>query len=296
MQAKLEDIKTVSLPGLKHTWKLKAATDVVSCEGDEYVRVAPANTSLMAIVLENNSAAPDGHNTWRSISRSVGLSNLTKLRCQAVAEMATDTSSSQGSQQCSLFSDEVAAAPKPSKKQKLGRKSLEGQERSSLEVSIMVGGESHSLKLLKPTRASDCIFALYEPSSMGLLVHYLREQGFSEEVKPKADRDPTLPKGIRARRNSNGNKFIVVYDKDDGTKGYRQCGDIESAFSFQANPAADQEGTCPPEEDAPEDAEEDGTRPEQEDRMPEDEPGVNGTEPEQENRDLSEQATGLPAE
>jgi hypothetical protein len=243
MHAKLEEIKCISIDDLKHVWKIKAGSpDVVLCEGDEYIRVAPTCPSLVALVLENNDKAPAESTAWRSIKCSKGLASLTRLRSLEMAKLAADSQSSSASQQCTLFSDEAGSEstpPQTSKKRRVSfTKKEKLQERSSLEVTISVGDELHAVKLLKPTTASENIFALYEPACLGLVIRYLREQGFDEDVQ----RNACLPKGIRFRKHSKGNFYIVVYKKDDGSIGYKKCSDLDSAICFQANPVAD--GVC----------------------------------------------------
>ena len=187
MHATLEDIKSISLHGFQHVWKIKCrGGDVVLCEGDEYVRISPANPGLVALVLENNETAPADATELRSITCSVGLTSLLKLRSQALAKLSLDSESSQSSQQCTLFSDNPAATPQPKAKKPRLRLYDKNEERTSLEVEIMVSGQSYMLKLLKPKTPQDSIFAFYEPSNMGLLIQFIREQGFSEDAKPRA--------------------------------------------------------------------------------------------------------------
>ena len=160
-------------------------------------------------------------------------------------------SASSGSQQCTLFSDDAATPPPKVKKPRV-LYPRQGKERSSLEVEVTVGGEPHKLRLLRPLAANENIFALYEPASMWLFVQYIRECGFDDHVKPRSQPDPALPKGIRRR----GNRYLTVYTKEDGSKGYKQSSNLEAALVFQANPAVEEADNA--EEGEPEDAEAEG--------------------------------------
>jgi len=231
MIAHLEDVKCISLPKSKRTWKVcESNGDIIACEGKQFVRVAPSSHTLTALVLEPLETK------MRSITASVGLRTLTKLRNEAFAAMMQE--SLEPSPGASLF-DLPSEAPKKKPKKRLSdRKKVDHKDNPmTLDVVIHVDGEHRTLKILQPFFGeSDNIFVEYEPASLGLLLQYLRQEGFDDEQKLRATRDGSLPKGIRARKDG---KFIVAYTRDCGGKGYKTLNDLESAVAFQANPNTD---------------------------------------------------------
>ena len=234
MEASLSEIRCVSIPGSTKTWRIFKAKDVVTCDNDVFVRLWPNSASLLALVLDNNSNVPATKLT--NLSTSYGMKSLMKGRNEHQADML-----SQDVEACTLFDD---ARPKKKAKRTKAAVKAAREELSAFTLRIFVGGAMCDVRMLRPVHPRDNVFVHYEPTSLGLVVRYLREQGFSEDVK--INRDPTLPKGIFKRKGC----FQVIYSKDDGTPGYKKCEDLEAALSFQSGTTADTFHSSEPDEGA----------------------------------------------
>ena len=237
--ALITEIKSISLPNSKRSWKVSSANgDIIDCEGKQFVRVAPSSHTLTALVLEKLDG--DGPSNDRSITASVGLATLTKLRNEATALLLRENQGQNVRPGASLFDIPVdEEQPRKKMKRRSGcKKATHGH--ASVEVSIMVSGESRTLQLLQPVSSdADNIFVEYDDAALGLLLQYIREQGFDDEQRSRCPRDPALPKGIRPRKD----KFIVQWAKPDGSVHYKQCPDLEHAMAWKANPhVGDDEG------------------------------------------------------
>jgi hypothetical protein len=243
VEAKLDDIKTVSIPGLKTIWKVSSrAGDVLYCEDRCFVRLSPISHTLSALVLEKNDLAPDVLKALpkKVISSSVGLATMISRRNEAQALiLQPDCSDEPIAPGEALFG---VQQPKKAKKRKSGqkRKAHDTADLASLEISITVAGEEHCLRVVKPLHPGDGLFVEYDAAAMGIVIAFLREAGFDEDQKPRAARDPTLPPGI-ALRHGKTDRYIVKYKKQDGSFGYKMCDSVDEAVAFQANPVANEE-------------------------------------------------------
>ena len=225
MAAVLCDLKCVKLPGLKSHAKFMNSVDVVEIEGEAtYVRFGCQNSSLIALVCEANHLAPSPDMRRKSkfsLSRSIGLAKLIELRNEAQAQALQEPIG------CSLFD------PSPSKKKpRISRTRSQINDMRKMHRSIDVDVPSHTstsgfktVKMLRPISSRDNVFVEYDPDSLACVLQFIRGAGFTDIPERIA-----LPAGIRLRRG----KYVVVYFKKGGDKGYRLCDGLDDAKAFKA--------------------------------------------------------------
>lgn len=225
MAVSFSEIKVVSVAG-KNTQAKFTARDVIE-SGNTFVRLSPSNSSLCALVCEDNPLAPVPTPKNFSLTCSTGLATLKKMRNKAQAESMSSTSSPENA--CSLFGDDCD-------KQKKRPRTLHTRDQlnelrkahDTLTVAMPVGGENVDIVVLRPVHPNDMVAVEYSANCIGHVVKLLREGGFDEV---SYQRDVTLPKGIRKR----GMSFMVVHKRVDGTERYVTCKTIERAIATQAN-------------------------------------------------------------
>lgn len=224
MTAILTEHRCIKFPGFDKVWIIKSESDVVKCDDSVYIRMDPRSWTLKGLVCQtlHKDQIP------KSLTASIGLDSLQRLRNQAQASLLAPTPAGP-----TLFDD----AEHQQKKARISRSAIKTArtEASSLDISITVDGEPHMVQMLRPVHPRDNVFILYEPGSITTVVRYIRQCGFagSTGLMQRA-RDPSLPQGIW---NLNGKKGVcqVVYRKEDGTKGYKTFRDLESAMNWQTS-------------------------------------------------------------
>ena len=228
----MSDIKCVQVSGVKGTWKIINDDQRQVEEGDStvcYVRVNPICRSLVSIVCDGNDHSPSPLPKGYSLTRSIGLNKLIKIRnSQQVADLEKENETLDG---CTLFGeDDKAPKAKKSKLQKEAAKTI-NQEHASMVLTLELASGPACVRVLRPVHPKDGLFVLYNPADLGALITYLRDEGFDEALA--VAKDLQLPKGVVKR----GHSFIVKYVKLDGSTGFKTCHSIEDAVAFQANPS-----------------------------------------------------------
>ena len=220
----MSDIKCVQVSGIKGTWKIINDDQRQVEEGDStvcYVRVNPICRSLVSIVCDGNDHSPRPLPIGYSLTRSIGLNKLIKIRnSQQVADLEKENETLDG---CTLFA-------KKSKFQKEAAKTI-NQEHASMVLTLELASGPACVRVLRPVHPKDGLFVLYNPADLGALITYLRDEGFDEALA--VAKDLQLPNGVVKR----GHTFVVKYVKLDGSPGFKTCHSIEDAVAFQANPS-----------------------------------------------------------
>jgi hypothetical protein len=216
-RATLLEIRTVSLDGLKPHWKICKPEDVTMVDGTAFVRVAPSNYSLNGLI----SASQEG-TMAATLQNSKGLANLIKMRNMAQAAYLSGSADDTHS---NLFD----AAPRR-KKARVPRHQLEALRKApqSITLHMAIDDETHEVEVLRPVHSTDNLFIAYDDVMVGAVLHYIRNNGFSE---PASRHRADLPKGIHIRKNC----FIVKYTKPCGSSGYRSEKTLDSALAFHAD-------------------------------------------------------------
>ena len=220
LEASLVEVRTITLEGLKPTWRTTKPEEVVVIDGEAYVRVAPSNFGLSSLIAADNDDVPDTMPKGISpLSISKGLSSLTHMRNQKQAEALSESGT-----QCSLFEGG------PRKKTKIPRHQLEAMRRApqSLTLNLEIDGTDHEVEVLRPVHPTDNIFVAYKADMIAALLHYIRRGGFSEPVH--RSRPAEIPKGIHSTKGG----FVVKYKKDDGTNGFKRCKTLDESLAFHA--------------------------------------------------------------
>ena len=219
--ASLSEVKIVSIDGFKAAFKIKEC-DAIICEGDTFVRLDPRNTSLCHVVSELNPKVPSPLPKNFSLSCSNGLSSLTKLRNEARSHAAADTAP----EKCNLFGggeEPPVKMPRLSRAETI-KKRLEPEV---LGVSITTESGTFDVQVLSPVGVADTVYVKYDSSTMANVIEYLRDQGFRE---PKQRQPLPIEEGVKGIHARKGH-YIVVFGKNNGTKGYRKCRDLEHAIA-----------------------------------------------------------------
>ena len=234
LSATLINTKRISLHGLKSQWKIVKDDEVISCGGTEYVKLCPRSYSLARLIVEKNSAiAEDEQDELISLARSMGYTNMLRIRNQQQAASFLE-SVSQPSASCTLF------APPPEKKARviISRQQIGELRRNpqDLTIAITAGGVTMDVKVLRAFHPQENIFVEYEARTIAHVLGFIRELGFTEKREKKAD----LPEGIRRR----GDKFVVRVLNSVSASGvkqykYKTFDNVDDAMSFKLDDGAD---------------------------------------------------------
>lgn len=217
MDVTLSEIKCVSTADMKATWKISKQDDIITVDGCSFVRVSPINCSLVSLVCEGNPHAPNPVPKNFSLTKSLGLASLMKMRnTKQVAEMSADPDG------CSLFG---SSAKK--KQKKLSRQAAMTMRNDKSAMNLEVE-ELGSVVVMRPIHPNDGLFVEYSDTSIGIVIKFLRESGFDESLA--TTHEPSLPKGTLKRQS----QFLVKYTKNDGNTGHKSCKDLDEVHSFLA--------------------------------------------------------------
>lgn len=227
MAAVLTETRAVSLPGFDKVWKITKAADTATCDEAVFVRLEPTSWTLKQLVLEKNTNVPKRAPT--SLTASLGLENLRKLRNEAQALLLNPPSS------CSKLFEVELAEVHAKKKSRTSRSAMQAarHEAASIEVEINVNSQSHTVQVLRPVHPRDHVFVKFSPDNINSVISYLRQEGFADSTSlMNSSRDPAVPAGIW--RKSDSTSFEVVYRKE-GKRSFKRCSDIDAAITWQAN-------------------------------------------------------------
>ena len=84
-------------------------------------------------------------------------------------------------------------------------------EDEALTVQVSIDGQEHSIDVLRPVHGRDRLWVLYEESSLGAVITYLRDMPFGDKLT-----HAELPDGVTGViKRTNG--WIVKKKRDDGS-------------------------------------------------------------------------------
>jgi hypothetical protein len=224
MTAILTETRTVSFPGFKRAWAITKASDMVTCDGQTFVRLCPRSYTLRQLVLEQNTNVPSQPPS--NLTSSCGLESLSKLRNEAQALVLHPGEPSAAE----LLFNVPAGSAKRARTSRVAIRQAR-QSFSSLEIEIVVDGKEHIVPMLRPVHPRDNVFVLFSPEVITAVIMYIRQEGFADSTSLCYKRHPERPQGIHYMRNDK--TYVVVFRKDDGTKGYHRCASIDDALAWQ---------------------------------------------------------------
>ena len=178
-------------------------------------------------------SAKGHYSCWHSL----GLQELIKLRNEAQVKSLSEADG----KTCTLFEGTSRPAKKPrvffeasidGQLQKLIKLRNEAQvkalseadgksfhaqmktlrdDHDALTVQVSIGDQEHSIEVLRPVHGRDRLWVLYEESSLGAVITYLRDMPFGDKI-----RQVKLPDGVTGViKRTNG--WIVKKKRDDGS-------------------------------------------------------------------------------
>ena len=223
--AKLEEMRVITLNGLKPRWKIASDKDTKWVDNQAFVRVQPFNQGLISLIFAKNDKVTHS-NPKTSIVNSPGLLALIALRNKAQADSLS--SSSDGRPQNTLF-DDVNESPQAKKARATNPRNKQSELRDcpeSICITVTCGDEDKVIEFLRPIHPTDNLFVAYRNEDVTTLLNFIRSKGV-EDTEPRQRNK--LPKGISTRKKGG---YIVTYTKTDKSKGYKLFKDLEAAMSF----------------------------------------------------------------
>jgi hypothetical protein len=238
MQAELMDTRCVTLPGGKKSWKIIKPQDTVVTDQQVFVRMALKDTSLSQLVFEKLEGVP---REFANLACSRGLADLIQLRNAAQARLLEPAAAG-----ARLLFDQVGPQPKMRRQSRHAIKMARCEARDSVSIEFNIGDQLCQVEVLKPVHPNDNLFVEYEPTALWQVLTYIRNSGFSDEVRKFSKRE-SLPKGVFRR----GDAFLVRSKRADGKHRYTTCKDLETAMleleKIQSGTADADDDETPPE-------------------------------------------------
>ena len=197
----------VSKPGLKAVIIFPKA-DCLTLGCKTYVCFKPNNSGLCHMMVEANGEKSEadiksaGHySCWHSL----GLGELIKLRNEAQVKALSEADG----KTCTLFE----GTSRPAKKPRVSHAQMKTlrDDHDALTVQVSIDGQEHSIDVLRPVHGRDRLWVLYEESSLGAVITYLRDMPFGDKLT-----HAELPDGVTGviKRKSG---WIVKKKRDDGS-------------------------------------------------------------------------------
>jgi hypothetical protein len=225
MEITLASIKLVSMNGYKSQWKIYPE-DVVDIDGKQFVRLKASNGGLLHMVFEGNDLAPlEGRTVLKgcSLACSKGLNQMMMLRNKAQQMAATKTG------KCSLFNP-IEGDQGDGDGQWMSKSRSEIKEKrlapTSINITVNMDDGDHEVEVLAPRHPMDALWVVYDEATVGYVMKYLRDEGFSEPKKQKL-----LPRDI----SQSGDLFVGMHkDDENGKKKYRASKDLDDVIAWKA--------------------------------------------------------------
>ena len=200
----------VSKPGLKAVITFPKA-DCLTLGSKTYVCFKPNNAGLCQMMVEANGekSAADiktFKSSWHySCWHSLGLQELIKLRNEAQVKSLSEADG----KTCTLFE----GTSRPAKKPRVSHAEMKTlrDDHDALTVQVSIDGQEHSIDVLRPVHGRDRLWVLYEESSLGAVITYLRDMPFGDKLT-----HAELPDGVTGviKRKTG---WIVKKKRDDGS-------------------------------------------------------------------------------
>lgn len=195
--------------------------DQIAYNGTTVVCLGVLNHSLHSLVIEKNTVAPQPISKCFSITCSIGLNKLKKMRNAAQSESMSDES-------CSLSAYEGLDMKR--RRKHTPRSDIQEMRRkhASMEIFAGYGGKRIIVLVLRPVHPNDVLAVAYTANALTAVRHCIRSSGSDE---PSQIQDVTLPKGIHKRRNV----YFATYMNSEGRTASKSCKTIDEAMATQAD-------------------------------------------------------------
>jgi len=208
----------------KAKWEIKREL-ITELDGTKFVKLQPHDYGLMRIITQGSETAPKPLPKDFSLTSSIGLRTLIKLRNDAqTRELQADEAPRNP-----LFR---STTPQIAKRPRLSRSNLKAMRSKPepLTITIPASGDSGvmDVQVLRPVHPRDDLWVEYDLHILSRILEYLRDEPFDTDQKSKHDK--TLPKGVW----HHGEGFLVAYQWD-GKPRSKKCTSVEAAVVFKAN-------------------------------------------------------------
>ena len=220
----------IALPDVSQQFYVWREEDIKVSNGVTFIRLACSSYSLQQLLSADNPLAPNPIPKYWSLSSSRGINKLIEMRNAQQALSLQE----ERAPRCNLFEDDTES-PNKLRKLRMPRNEIQ-QKREDLEhmtMSVTLGTETRHVKFLRPISSRDNLFVEYEPVSMGLVLRFIRSEGFDIEREPRQE----LPAGIHAK----GKGYIVKTKRSDdvATRFFKE---LDAAIAYQSESSS---GICP---------------------------------------------------
>ena len=109
-------------------------------------------------------------------------------------------------------------------------------EDEALTVQVSIDGQEHSIDVLRPVHGRDRLWVLYEESSLGAVITYLRDMPFGDKLT-----HAELPDGVTGViKRTNG--WIVKKKRDDGSVQHMLTKQLDDAAMLVNSDAGARDG------------------------------------------------------
>lgn len=231
MEVHFADIKVVSMSGYSHQWKIMPE-DLTMVNDMPFVKLKARSCGLQNLLREGNELA-QATPLQRMLGTSIGYAKMMKLRDEAHKQEAQPPASTS----C-LFDSPCQQQQKSAKRSRIElQQQRTSQPRASLTIYIKVDGVSHPVDVMTPIASRDALHVLCTTETLGVVLKFLRDEGFTE-----TEQRAGLPNGIYPR----GLRFLAV-KLVGASKKYRIVDDVEAGAAWQSMDTddADDEDTMP---------------------------------------------------
>ena len=232
MELHFADIKVVSVSGYSCQWKIMPE-DITMVNDMPFVKLKGRSNGLNCLLREGNELA-EATPLQRMLTSSIGYAKMVKMRDEAHKQEAKPPANTS----C-LFDSPCQQQQKNAKRSRIElQQQRTSQPRTSLTIYINVDGVSHAVDVMTPISSRDAIHVLCTTETLGIVLKFLRDEGFSTEQWGATG----LPNGIYPR----GQRFLAA-KLVGAIKKHRIFDEVEAGAAWQSMDTddADDEDTMP---------------------------------------------------
>jgi len=217
-------VRIVSVAGLKSQFKIPPE-DVITADNMPFIRMRSNSWTLMGVIFEKNPDAPVTGKSLKGVSLTccIGLNKLMQIRNEAQAKYLAPQGGS------TLFQDDENDQKTKKNKPVMSRLEMKTKrdEHVMISIDIQMDGTTHSIQVLRPVHPKDALHVLYDDMTLGIVLKYMRESGFTEK-KPQFKHQGAP--GILKRHQG----FVVVTKDADDQKHFKSTPSLNDAMQVQS--------------------------------------------------------------
>lgn len=220
MDVILSDLKVVQMRGYSTQLKI-FPEDTAEIDDCTFVRIRPYAKGWVNLICESNESAPLSYKKDRfSLTSSCGFMDLIELRNQAAAAAETHEG-----HKSTLFDEptpEKLSFPKSTRTdQKRKREDL-----TTVTFPVSCDGVTMDITLAKPVHPKDAVWIKFDIDTMGHVIKFMRDSGFTDEKKQKS----AVALGVY---QASPGKFVACFALPDNTKRYHTTTCLQDALTWQ---------------------------------------------------------------